>query len=149
MIDDVLQGTKSMNRKGARNGMGTKALAVAAGALALAIGLFSAVPASYADSGSDQATHWGHWRALSGGFVGRRRVPANIDLPVAERRQSHVTARSDFVQRLQRRFNRQHGGSRRGGQLPRSMPSVPRCRSRGSGSVAARADSETGLMPCG
>ena len=117
MIDDVLQGTKSMNRKGARNGMGTKALAVAAGALALAIGLFSAVPASYADSGSDQATHWGHWRALSGGFVGRRRVPANIDLPVAERRQSHVTARSDFVQRLQRRFNRQHGGSRRGGQL--------------------------------
>ncbi|MGA8260245.1 MAG: C25 family cysteine peptidase [Arenicellales bacterium] len=91
--------------------MRLKTSGIATGALALAIGLLSVASTSYADDGSNQGPHWGNWQALSRGFVGRRKVPANIDLPVTQRRQSDVTVRSDLVQRLRERFGRKHGGS--------------------------------------
>lgn len=37
--------------------------------------------------------HWGEWKAMGDGYVARRRQPARLDLPRAERRQANVQER--------------------------------------------------------
>ena len=73
----------------------------------VAVGLtFTATPGN-AKQTNDKAEHWGKWEALSNGFVGRRKVPANVDQPITQRRQDNVTERSDHVTRLQQIYSEQ------------------------------------------
>lgn len=78
----------------------------------LALILLLAAPDAVAKQSPDRKEHWSEWKALSKGYVGRRKVPENVDQPVAERRQERVEERLSNLKQLSRRLEREETRAR-------------------------------------
>ena len=80
--------------------LGLKFICVA-GAVAMGLMMSSQLWAmSGQNSNNNAGGSWDNWRALSGGFVGRRKIPVTLDNDVTERRLQNVDERLDRVMLL-------------------------------------------------
>lgn len=76
------------------------AVAVSSTVVLAAMMFLPVSPGVAAEQQADRQEHWSDWKALSKGYVGRRKQPAKVDEPVTERRLPNVKERPERVERL-------------------------------------------------